>query len=307
MDRHKTSVVIAEDEYLIAMDIAEAARQVGYDVVGLAADGEKALELIEKHSPTAAILDIQMPRMTGIEAAKRIRDRFDIPVIIMTAYESQELFDSAKEAGVAAYLVKPPNVATLRRAVELALTSHEEKKKLKELVQNANIDPLTGLNNRRTFQDAYSTELQRVRRYGDKLPCVAIMDLDHFKAVNDNHGHDVGDEVLRRFAQTLQKSLRSVDVAGRWGGEEFAVLLPETQLKNALPLLNRIRTTVGELRFAAAEGEFSVTVSIGVAAATTDQTSLEQILKNADQALYDAKNSGRDKVCGYDTAEKKMG
>lgn len=297
MSNQKISIVIAEDEYLIAMDIADTARQAGYHVVGLAADGEKVLELIEKHSPAVAILDIQMPRMDGLEAARKIQDRFNIPTIIMTAYESREFLDAAKEAGVSAYLVKPPNATRLQRAIELAIANNAEKRKLKEIAQNANIDLLTGLKNRRTFLDDYHTELKRINRHGGNLPCIAIMDLDHFKGVNDNHGHDVGDVVLRRFSQHLQKCLRVIDVAGRWGGEEFVVLLPETSLDNALPLFERIRETFGALVFDSPEGSFSVTISIGVAATETEQTTLEQVMKNADVALYKAKKCGRNKVC----------
>ncbi|PLX80195.1 MAG: response regulator [Desulfuromonas sp.] len=125
-------IVIAEDEYLIAADVEEAASQAGYDVVGIAPDGKRALELIDEHSPDIAILDIQMPHMNGLEAARQIRDRFAIPTIIMTAYESPDVLAEAKEAGIGAYLVKPPTAAKLQRSVEVAMARHEDMMALRE-------------------------------------------------------------------------------------------------------------------------------------------------------------------------------
>ena len=129
----KLSVVIAEDEYLISMDVDKAAREAGFDVAGIAANGEQALDLIRKHSPDAAIIDIKMPKMDGLEAARRIRDEMPIPVVIMTAYESPEFLEEAKEAGVGAYLIKPPDVSGISRAVELAVARHEDIMELRKL------------------------------------------------------------------------------------------------------------------------------------------------------------------------------
>lgn len=129
----KLSVVIAEDEYLISMDVDKAAREAGFDVAGIAANGEQALDLIRKHSPDAAIIDIKMPRMDGLEAARRIRDEMPIPVVIMTAYESPEFLEEAKNAGVGAYLIKPPDVSGISRAVELAVARHGDLMELRKL------------------------------------------------------------------------------------------------------------------------------------------------------------------------------
>ena len=129
----KLRVVIAEDEYLILQDLEGTVRNAGYEPVGCAANGKQALELIATQMPDVAILDIKMPLMGGLEAARNIRDQFQIPVVIMTAYESSEFLDEAREAGVGAYLVKPPEVHRLQRAVALAVARHEDLMEQKRL------------------------------------------------------------------------------------------------------------------------------------------------------------------------------
>ncbi len=120
------TVVIAEDEYLISLDVAECARSAGFDVIGVASDGEQALQLMQERLPDVVILDIKMPRMDGLEAARQIRDRFAVPVVIMTAYESSDLLQQVKEAGVGAYLTKPPSAQAIQRAVEISVARHED-------------------------------------------------------------------------------------------------------------------------------------------------------------------------------------
>jgi len=122
----KLTVVVAEDEYLISRQVVDAAQRAGYEVVGVAVDGEQALELIRELSPRAAILDVKMPRLDGLEVARRLRDQSPIPVVLLTAYESREAIAAAREAGVGAYLVKPPEFGALQRAMELAVARHQD-------------------------------------------------------------------------------------------------------------------------------------------------------------------------------------
>ena len=122
----KLTLVIAEDEFIIAQDVADTAKKAGFEVVGIAGTGEDAIDLVLRHSPDAVILDIQMPKMNGLEAARRIRDETGTPVVIMTAYESDEVFQEAKLAGVGAYLIKPPKTGSIQRAVELAVARNED-------------------------------------------------------------------------------------------------------------------------------------------------------------------------------------
>jgi len=164
-----------------------------------------------------------------------------------------------------------------------------------ELRHQAETDPLTGLANRRRFFTALLLAGERVARKGDRC-AVLMLDLDHFKAVNDRYGHAVGDTVLRSFAEILRDSLRSSDLAGRVGGEEFAVLLPHTDLAGALLLAERIRHAVASYCRVPQHPELRMTVSIGASELLPEDPSPEVALARADAALYRAKQAGRNRV-----------
>ena len=158
-------------------------------------------------------------------------------------------------------------------------------------------DPLTGCLNRRSLLDRLEGEFERARRYGLALS-VLMVDIDHFKQVNDTHGHLVGDEVLRNVGALLRQELRNVDVIARYGGEEFIAVLPETPFDGARVLADRIRAAIAARPFKSDEGEFTVTASIGVTALNKDEMQTpEDVLARVDEALYRAKNSGRNQVC----------
>lgn len=167
----------------------------------------------------------------------------------------------------------------------------------RELRRLATIDPLTGAFNRRHFLATAATEMERAHRYGNPLTLL-MLDVDHFKSINDRHGHGIGDQALSLLVDTLRKALRDIDVIGRLGGEEFAVLLPETGMAGALVTAERLRTQVAASRVALPDGGHAVfTVSIGIAAPRGGEDSVEVILAQADKALYRAKESGRNRVC----------
>lgn len=168
-----------------------------------------------------------------------------------------------------------------------------------ELLSVSNTDTLTGLFNRRGFLASYANEQERVKRNGADFSSIAIMDLDHFKLVNDNYGHDIGDDVLKIFSSLLVKSLRAIDVPGRWGGEEFVVLMPSTSLENAKIILDRVRMIVAEQIIPTPKGDLQVTVSIGITEIDDLEITAENAIKFADIALYEAKDSGRNKICTY--------
>ncbi|MGE4551731.1 MAG: GGDEF domain-containing protein [Desulfovibrionaceae bacterium] len=188
------------------------------------------------------------------------------------------------------------NEALLRQVSATA----EANRRLAEL---ASTDPLTGAMNRRRFFEALETEFGRVRRYGGELS-VVMFDLDHFKDVNDRFGHAAGDAVLVRMAELCRVNRRAADVFGRLGGEEFALLLPETGPAQAAAVAERIRCTVAAQALEASEGEVRITLSAGVAAYDPADPDGEALLRRADAALYEAKRQGRDRVCcpGADTA-----
>jgi diguanylate cyclase (GGDEF)-like protein len=164
-----------------------------------------------------------------------------------------------------------------------------------ELLRLATTDALTGLANRRSFLDSAAAELERSRRSGRPLTLL-VLDVDHFKRVNDTHGHAAGDQVLTNLSQTLIEGLRTVDVVGRIGGEEFAVLLPESSLGRAAEIAERLREAASQLRIRRGETTLAITISVGVAMVPEGAASITEALNAADAALYRAKEGGRDRV-----------
>lgn len=164
-----------------------------------------------------------------------------------------------------------------------------------QLRAQANTDPLTGLANRAAFLERGDSEFIRARRFGDDL-AVMMMDADHFKQVNDVHGHGAGDEVLRRLARTAAGTVRNVDLVGRLGGEEFAIILVRTRAHEAAACAERIRASIAALQFDGPTGPFRITASFGVTQAMADDASFAAVLNRADKALYQAKHGGRNRV-----------
>ena len=159
----------------------------------------------------------------------------------------------------------------------------------------ATTDGLTGLTNHRTFQSRLDEHLARTQRYGKRLALI-LCDIDHFKAVNDTHGHPMGDVVLKGVAATLQKEARATDVVARYGGEEFAVVMPETDAAGALVIAERIRERVKALAFETGQGPLRVTLSLGIAAVPDDAARKGDLVERADACLYHAKRNGRDRT-----------
>jgi diguanylate cyclase (GGDEF)-like protein len=161
------------------------------------------------------------------------------------------------------------------------------------------LDGLTGLNNRRHFMVLAEMELSRFRRYGRPL-ALLMMDIDFFKSINDRYGHDVGDEVIKTVGDVLQNHKRSSDIVGRIGGEEFALLLPEASLDSAAAAAERLRRLTADCPISAGDERIQVTISVGAGACHDETCTIEQLLKEADIALYEAKRSGRDRVCRFE-------
>jgi diguanylate cyclase (GGDEF)-like protein/PAS domain S-box-containing protein len=189
------------------------------------------------------------------------------------------------------------NLTLIGQAANLASIAIEHHQVLDELEHQAFTDSLTGLANRRNFMDSAEIELARARRFGN-TNAVLLLDIDHFKAVNDKYGHKAGDTALEALADTLRNRLREVDIIGRIGGEEFAVLLPETDMKMASQAAERLRQAVEEREITVGNNlPLHLTVSIGIASPAKPSEKIEEILRLADSALYAAKNSGRNCVC----------
>jgi diguanylate cyclase (GGDEF)-like protein len=185
-------------------------------------------------------------------------------------------------------------IAQIANLVSIAIEHHQA---LDELEHRAHTDSLTGVANRGRFMELAETEMARARRYGNPY-AVLLLDIDHFKEVNDKYGHKSGDVVLRELTSIMRRVLREVDIIGRIGGEEFAVLLPQTEPEKALQVAERLRETVASTNIAiASDTPLRISVSIGISVPSANSNLIDEILRKADAALYMAKNSGRNRVC----------
>ena len=288
----------------------------GYEVKG-AQDGEAALETIEVWLPDLVLLDVMMPKVDGLEVVRRIKANDSlpfIPVIMQTALDSTERMVAGFEAGADDYVTKPINfpelearVKSLLRIKALQEALAERERELSEmndkLLQISLTDGLTQIDNRRSLESKLHKMFEHSYRLHEPISCV-MCDIDHFKKVNDTYGHQAGDEVLKSFAKILKNEAREIDSVGRYGGEEFLLLLPGTVLDSAVTFAERLRQRVEEHTFSYEGGTFKRTMSCGVAAWPHPRVSdAEAMLRSADDALYVAKELGRNMVIRFDSAE----
>ena len=289
----KFNVLLVEDNEDKRQLLKVALEMAGYNVV-VATDGVEGLQAVESHQPDLIVTDVTMPRMDGYEMVRRVRanpsTRF-IPVIIQTALRGEtDDVRRGSEVGALGYITDPTDLDLL---LARARTLLDFKNYLDTCEEAAFTDHLTGLANRRRFERQLEREVARTRRFGRPF-CLLLLDIDHFKRVNDTHGHEVGDDVLRRLANTLQAGTRGIDMAARIGGEEFAVLLTETDFEHGLDVAERLRVAVRETEIPAAG---RVTVSLGLAEFNPATPDARALFAAADSALYEAKRTGRDRVC----------
>lgn len=255
-------------------------------------------------SPVDIVLcDLEMPRMDGFKFLGMLKGRqevADTPVIILTGNDDREMKIRGLEQGACDFITKPfdPEELVARMRVHLKIKHLQDdlKRSNELLLELSNTDHLTGLFNRRFLMECLDKEVQRARRKDGQV-ALLLLDIDHFKRVNDTHGHLQGDVVLQKVALHIQKELRSYDIAARYGGEEFVAVLPDTSLKEAFNVADRIRLSVQGMHFAGSLSNERVTVSLGVAlfpALGIDDT--DGLLRTADEALYLAKERGRNRV-----------
>ena len=267
-----------------------------FEVFLKAENGEKGLALLQENAIDVVLCDLHMPGMNGFELLQKMydnKDLRDIPVIIITGHEDQKEKIRGLDLGASDYVTKPFDPAELIARVKVQLKIKILQDSLKEL---ANTDSLTKLCNRRCMFEILTREKDRSLRTGKPLS-LAMIDIDHFKNVNDTYGHSLGDKVLVEFANQLELSLRPYDQAARFGGEEFAMILPETSLEQAAQISERVRKEVSELSFADELKDMHLTISIGVAPfPAPDIDTLDDLIREADHALYRAKAAGRNRV-----------
>jgi diguanylate cyclase (GGDEF)-like protein len=269
-------------------------------------EAEDGLEGFKKllSSPVDIILcDLEMPRIDGFKFLNMLKSRPDLqdtPVIMLTGMDDRNLKIKGLQQGASDYITKPFDTDELVARVKIHLKIKNLQDDLKRtnelLLELSNTDHLTGLFNRRYLMEALDKEIQRSVRKGGNLSLI-MLDIDHFKKVNDVYGHLQGDIVLQKVAVQLQKELRSYDVAARYGGEEFIAVLPDATLKEAVFVADRVRMSIQKAKFSGALSKLSLTVSLGVALfSSADTSTVDGFIKMADDALYRAKSNGRNRV-----------
>ena len=291
-------ILVVDDSELNVKLLVEWLEQESY-VVSTAADGFEALAKIEAERPDIVLLDVMMPGLDGFETCQRIKADpaiAHIPVVIVTALDDVDDLVKGFEAGADDYLTKPFNGLELLARVRLQL-------RRKQHYEQSLLDPLTGAFNRRYF-DAHAPRLALRCRAARKALAILMIDVDNLKQVNDAHGHAAGDHVLKDGVDRVMSALRPSDLVARRGGDEFAVVMPDTTLDAAVQVGERLR---GRIADAPIEG-IAVTVSVGAAASKPNQAEeLDTILQRADAALYKAKRAGGNRVRPDGSGEPRQG
>lgn len=244
--------------------------------------------------PDVILLDVEMPYMDGFQVCRELKMSTvtrDIPIVFLTVDGCAHHIARGLDLGGADYVVKPFAAVELQARVRVALRA----RRLVELLRvHARVDALTGLNNRGALEEALVRAAAAVARGADPY-AVVMLDVDHFKRINDTHGHGVGDEVLRRLGSVIGGQCRPADIAARYGGEEFAIILHEVPETEAVMICERLLDAIRDIRVAAPAGEFGVACSAGLAMAGGEWPTADAV-KRADDALYRAKESGRNRM-----------
>ena len=300
-------ILLADDEPVNLALIKRRLEWEEYDV-HTAENGREAVERARSLLPDLIILDVMMPVMDGLAACRFLKEdslTHDIPVIFLSALDDMETKVNGLSLGANDYISKPFRAEELVARVGVAIRLKRERDSLRESAEEARLraeaasemsmtDALTGLLNRYGLQRSLQREFAEARRYGRALSCLMI-DLDHFKRINDTFGHNAGDTALMQVSRVLTEVVRGSDVVCRYGGEEFLILAPETSLDGSVALGEKIRAAAHARLFGDGERVFPLTFSLG-AAQLRDGESAHDMIARADNALYHAKEAGRDRV-----------
>lgn len=319
------NILIVDDAREIRMLLETYLEKAGHDNINFAASGEELFAIIDDYNLNEGeldliLLDIVLPDGNGVEICRKLKMEpcfKDIPIIMVTGRDDDSTLEEAFAAGAMDYIKKPISRVELLARVSSALkvrkeikernarekelqeTTRKLKEANKELEKMASLDGLTGLANRRLFDDLLEKEWKRARREGHQLGLIMV-DIDHFKYYNDAYGHQAGDECLKKVAGKMSELLyRPGDTAARYGGEEFAAILPEADREGVGEVAERIRQGIKDLELEHKDSPVSSYVTVSLGAAYTEscqEAAAENLVEAADQALYSAKEDGRDNV-----------
>ncbi len=294
----KVRVLIVDDDSSVRNTIHEYIANAGFDSTA-AASAEEALELVDNNDFAVVITDIRLPGMGGLELTKIIKQKNGADVIVVTGYSDDYSYEEAINIGASDFVIKPVRLEELllrmRRVLKERQLSTERTRMMEKLQKLATTDGLTKLYNSRSFYSQLELEVDRFNRYKHPLSLL-LLDIDNFKKFNDSYGHLEGDKVLVRFSQIIKECLRINDSAYRYGGEEFTVILPETNGDEAKTVAQRIRSTLEAENFTPTPDQSAkITISIGVTQYYPKEE-LSAFIRRADQAMYFSKQNGRNRV-----------
>jgi diguanylate cyclase (GGDEF)-like protein len=297
---------------LVVDDIEDNRRLLEFDLedddhrVLLAASGVEALSILDAERVDLMLLDVNMPGMSGTDVLRELKKdplKSQLPVIMVTANDLDDEVVHALDLGANDYVTKPYSYAVLSARMRTSLRLKHSQDNLEEANRRLEIlattDALTGLYNRRHFFDLSNKEISKSLRH-ERSMIVAMIDVDHFKPVNDLYGHDAGDRVLKELSVLMKNCFRSGDIVARVGGEEFAICMPDTDVEAAMTPCQRLRESVEQRVFtvkrAMMDVDIKVTLSIGIAQINSADNEISQMLRRADLALYQAKDGGRNQI-----------
>lgn len=318
------NILIVDDENVIRSALEQIFRTEGYRCKSCSS-GAEAMKMVEEDLFHLMIVDLKLSDMDGTEVISSIRKYHpDIMAIVITGHPSVESAVNAIKSSAFDYIVKPLSTEDILYRVKMGWERHRQSILVKQLLQNLRVtnleleksnarltalsitDDLTSLYNHRHSINVLSLEYKKAERHSLPL-CLMLLDLDYFKFVNDTYGHLSGDKILAEVAEVLKSSVRDTDVVGRFGGEEFCIILPNTDVNGSLTVAEKIRQTVAGRKFVPLKNMYcNITTSIGIGAFPSDTVcSVEDLIWQADQALHEAKVTGRNKVvCWRDSAKE---
>jgi two-component system chemotaxis response regulator CheY len=300
-------ILIVDDDFTYRKLLTSILVGSEHEVVE-AETGTAAWKILQETHYSFIITDWMMPEMSGLDLVKHIRAA-NFPnytyIVVLTARSTREDIVEGLEAGADDYLTKPFDLNELRARIAIGERILHLESRLRATLQQLEIlatyDSLTDLFNRRALYEAISKEWNRACREGKPISLV-MLDIDHFKEINDHHGHLVGDQAIQHVAQVLKNHKRSYDVIGRWGGEEFLLILPGTDLFEAACVAERMRNALNRTPLDLGEEQkVVIRASFGVSGINAPENAgFDKYIQQADRALYRAKNTGRDQVCTYE-------